>query len=282
MTPFFPTRPPQDRLARLGIVLDADARAASLARVCDRAGIDIVWLGERDHLDEAPSLATVIGRADEIALSLGRASLGLLSGPEDGPDLLGTATATRGLTEAGRLEVAIPSGVHLGSWTAVEPRMPRSVVIRDLADVAAALLVADDIVLPSWRVDDLGTAADRVREAAAASGRDPSTLGVAALLPVAIGKTRAEAAARVAADPIFGLVGDPARTGIFGTLGECQDRVAALARAGITDLRCIIPSTHDVDDVIVQLAAITMGTPVVAAHDGRPALDIAGPDASAG
>ena len=52
---FFPTRPPQGRLARLGVVLDADARAASLARLCDRAGIDIVWLAERDRLDEAPS-----------------------------------------------------------------------------------------------------------------------------------------------------------------------------------------------------------------------------------
>jgi alkanesulfonate monooxygenase SsuD/methylene tetrahydromethanopterin reductase-like flavin-dependent oxidoreductase (luciferase family) len=255
---FFPTRPPPGRLARLGVVLDADARAASLAHTCDRAGIDIVWLAERGRLDEAPSLATVIGRADAIAASLERASLGLLSGPQDGPDLLGTATATRGLTEAGRLEVAIPSGVHLGTWATVEPRIARSVVIRDLASIPAALAVADDIVLPAWHVADLESAAERVRTAATKSGRDPSTVGVAALLPVAIGRTPAEAVSLIAADPIFELVGDPATTGIFGTLETCQDRVTALARAGITDLRCIIPSTLDIDDVIAQLAAITV------------------------
>ena len=129
-----------------------------------------------------------------------------------------------------------------------------------MADVPAALAVADDIVLPAWPNTDLETAADEVRAEAAEIGRDPSTLGVAALLPVSIGRTQAEADARVAADPIFRLVGDPATVGIFGTLEECQDRVIALAHAGITDLRCIVPATLDVHDVIAQLTAITVGT----------------------
>ena len=269
MTPFFPTRPPVGRLARLGIVLDADERAASLAQLCDRAGIDVVWLADRNAIDAAPSLASVMRWADEIAPSLERASLGLLAGPEDGPDLLGTATTTRALAVAERLEVAVPAGQHLGSWTAVEPRLRRSVVIRDLADLPAALQVADDIVLPAWRIADLETAADVARAEATAAGRDPSTLGVAALLPVSIGRTKAEAVARVAADPVFELVGDPAAVGIFGTLATCQDRVTALARAGITDLRCIVPATSDVQDVIAELAAITVGTTdVLAPPDG--------------
>ncbi len=48
--------------------------------------------------------------------------------------------------------------------------------------------------------------------------------------------------------------------GLFGTLEECQDRVIALAHAGISDLRCILPATPDVHDVIAQLTAVTIGT----------------------
>ncbi len=66
--------------------------------------------------------------------------------------------------------------------------------------------------------------------------------------------------ARVVADPVFGRMGHPAENGIFGTLEACQDRVIALAHAGITDLRCVVPATHDAHDVIAQLTSITVGT----------------------
>ncbi len=260
MMSFLPTRPPSGRLARLGIVLDADERAASLARLCDRAGIDIVWLVDRSRLDADPSLAPVAERAGEIAGMLERSSLGLMIGPTDDSDPLGGSTSMRSLADAGRLEVSGPAGVDLATWTAPMPRLRRSIVIRDMADVPAALRIADDIVLPAWRFADLETATDEVRAEANEAGRDPATLGVAALLPVSIGRTQAEADARVAADPIFALVGDPAATGIFGTLEECQDRVIALAHAGITDLRCVVPATVDVHDVIAQLTSITVGT----------------------
>jgi alkanesulfonate monooxygenase SsuD/methylene tetrahydromethanopterin reductase-like flavin-dependent oxidoreductase (luciferase family) len=260
MTPFAPTLPPRGRLARLGIVLDADERAGSLARLCDRAGIDIIWLVERDRLDAEPSLASVIERADEIAGSLERVSLGLMIGPDDDPALLAGSTAVQALVGAGRVEFAFPYGMDMVRWTALRPRARRSVVIRNLADVQAALDIADDVALLAWHIADLETASDEVRAEAAEAGRDPSTLGVAAFMPVSIGRTQAEADARVAADPIFGLVGNPAEFGIFGTLEECQDRVIALAHAGVTDLRCIVPSTLDVHDVIAQLTAITVGT----------------------
>jgi alkanesulfonate monooxygenase SsuD/methylene tetrahydromethanopterin reductase-like flavin-dependent oxidoreductase (luciferase family) len=260
MTSFSPTLPPRGRLARLGIVLDADERAASLARLCDRAGIDIIWLVERSRLDADSSMASVVERADEIAGLLERASLGLMVGPDDDPEILGHAAAVQALLAAGRLELAFPFGVDIGLWTARQPGPRRSVLIRDLADVPPALEIADDIALPAWHVADLETASDEVRAEATEAGRDPSTLGVAAVLPVSIGRTQAEADARVAADPIFELVGNPAEVGIFGTLEECQDRVIALAHAGITDLRCIVPATLDVHDVIAQLTAITVGT----------------------
>lgn len=61
-------------------------------------------------------------------------------------------------------------------------------------------------------------------------------------------------------DPDFIRFGHPAEIGIFGTLEECQDRVIALAHAGITDLRCVVPATPDVHDVIAQLTSMTIGT----------------------
>ncbi len=99
-----------------------------------------------------------------------------------------------------------------------------------------------------------------MRAESADAGRDPATLGVAALVPVSIGRTEAEASARADADPVFRAIGHPREVGIFGTLEECQDRVIALAHAGIADLRCILPGTPDVHDVIAQLTSMTIGT----------------------
>jgi hypothetical protein len=135
-----------------------------------------------------------------------------------------------------------------------------SVVVRSGAELGPLLEVADDIVLSAWHHQDLETAADEARAAAVDAGRDPASLGVAALVPVSVGRTDAEASARADMDPDFARFGHPAAIGIFGTLEECQDRVIALAHAGITDLRCVVPATPDVHDLIAQLTAMTIGT----------------------
>src|SRR2546425_3619178 len=47
---FRPTLPPHGRLARLGLVLDtrnARGRLAEIARMCDDAGIDALWVRDR-------------------------------------------------------------------------------------------------------------------------------------------------------------------------------------------------------------------------------------------
>jgi hypothetical protein len=80
-------------------------------------------------------------------------------------------------------------------------------------------------------------------------------------LPVSIGRTTAEAHARRALDPNFGGWGDPMECGLFGTLEDCQVQVARLARSGIVDLRCVLPDTHDVHDVMAQLTAVAIGDP---------------------
>ncbi len=78
-------------------------------------------------------------------------------------------------------------------------------------------------------------------------------------LPVSIGRTAAEAHARRALDPGFGGRGDPMGIGLFGALEDCQAQVARLAQQGIVDLRCVLPDTQDVHDVMAQLTAVAIG-----------------------
>lgn len=78
-------------------------------------------------------------------------------------------------------------------------------------------------------------------------------------IPVSIGRTAAEAAARVHDGDVGGL-GHPAEHGIFGTLADGQAAVAELAADGISDLRCAVPDVPDLPDVIAQLSAIAVGS----------------------
>ena len=78
-------------------------------------------------------------------------------------------------------------------------------------------------------------------------------------LPVSIGRTAAEASARVQNGDVGGL-GDPADGGIFGTLADGQAAVAQLAADGVVDLRCAVPDGPDLPDVIAQLSAIAVGS----------------------
>jgi alkanesulfonate monooxygenase SsuD/methylene tetrahydromethanopterin reductase-like flavin-dependent oxidoreductase (luciferase family) len=227
--------------------------------LCDRAGINIAWLADRAGLADRRGGASAAD-AERLVEVLERAALGLFIDDRSDLDALDRSSPFASLVLTGRFDATWHAGRTAVAPMPDIPRTRRGVILDDLADVTGALGLADDVVLPAWRFPDLETAADEVRAEALEAGRDPSDLGVAAIVPVSIGRTRAEAEARVAADPVFAVVGDPAEIGIFGTLEECQDRVIALAHAGIADLRCIIPATLDVHDVIAQLTAITMGT----------------------
>jgi hypothetical protein len=79
-------------------------------------------------------------------------------------------------------------------------------------------------------------------------------------LAASVGRTAAEALARIEADPRLRGRNDPRHGGLFGTLEDCQARVAELARAGVSELRCWLPETPDIHDVIAQLAAVGVGT----------------------
>ena len=271
---FDPTRPPPRRLVRLGVVFDGRTAAGPLpplARMCERAGIEIVWVADPvsgtaivGDLDAWPVAAGLLGTMATTAVGA------MVARRRDLPDLVELVDA--------RMRAEPPVGVRLElglldfDGQARDARFlrdtlsARGVRVRLSADaksggqLATLLEVADDIVLSAWHTPDLETAADEARAAALGTGRDPASLGVAALVPVSVGRTDAEAAARAQMDPDFARFGHPAEIGIFGTLEECQDRVIALAHAGITDLRCVLPATPDIHDVIAQLTAMTIGT----------------------
>lgn len=274
MTPFDPTRPPQRRLMRLGVVFDGRTPASAvppLARMCDRAGIDVVWVadpvrgtaltGDTDAWPLAASLLRTPRTTTVGALLDGRRGVGELL------DLV-RATLRKRPPVASSFELGLiveeghePDVVALRAGLAsVGVRARLSVIAAFRGPVDSLLGVADDVVLSAWHTSDLETAAEDVRAAAIDAGRDPASLGVAALVPVSVGRTDAEASARAHMDPDFARFGHPSDIGIFGTLEECQDRVIALAHAGITDLRCVLPATPDIHDVIAQLTAMTIGT----------------------
>ncbi len=256
--PFAPPPIPAGRLARLGVVLDIAAPldvVQRLAILCDRAGIDAVWLADRLHIDRPGEWLDASAAAAVAGAACARARLGVAvaSTPHGGEnDLPSRAPAAA--------QELMLSGIGAGLRTVDSAPLRVSVILDDPDDLQALLDEADDVVLPSWRFPDLETAADEVRARARDGGRDPTTLGVAVLLPVSIGRTQAEAEARADPDELFARIGHPDEYGIFGTLEECQDRVIALRHAGISDLRCMLPATEDLHDVIAQLTAITIGS----------------------
>lgn len=248
--PFAPPPIPAGRLARLGVVLDIAQPMQALrgqAILCDRAGIDAVWLADRMHIDSPGMWLDGTAGAVVVATTCARARLGVAVAPGAGDES----------------PIVAPSAaqeVMLSGVASADRRVVRvSALLESLDDLLALLAQVDDIVLPSWRFPDLETAADEVRARSLEGGRDPSTLGVAALLPVSIGRTQAEAEVRADHDALFMRVGHPRDVGIFGTLEECQDRVIALRHAGISDLRCLLPASDDVHDVIAQITAMTVG-----------------------
>jgi alkanesulfonate monooxygenase SsuD/methylene tetrahydromethanopterin reductase-like flavin-dependent oxidoreductase (luciferase family) len=270
---FTPASGPPGRLARLGVVLDGslpEALLRSVAVMAERVGMDAIWIADRvDRVgdawaDDAWPLARI------VAPALTRARIGAMVAPDRRPaEALAHAALALSIDLGRPVELGVQGGnpaavayaVALRRALKIDPGRIRLSAESASGAVAAELIdTVDDLVLPGWTFDDLETASDEARAASQEYGRPATSLGIAALLPVSIGRTGAEAAVRADGDPIFGLLGHPRDIGIFGTLEECQDRVIALAHAGITDLRCVVPRAPDVHDVLAQLTAVTVGT----------------------
>ncbi len=243
----------ETRRARLGALLTVGFRPpavlAAMAGTLDAASggrleltLSPGWL-EREHLAfgfDFPDADVRVARLEQYAAVL-RA---LLSGG---------AVAVGGQTDAGDAELGVASPQPGGPPISVEALTPRQMEV--------ATRLADDVVILAPAVKDVDAAVAAVRRACELAGRDPQTLGIALEVPVSIGRTHAEAIARAASEPLFEATGPPSEVGIFGTLEECQERVIHLAHAGVADLRCLLPNSPDVHDVIAQLTAVAVGSP---------------------
>jgi hypothetical protein len=267
MAAFQPTLAPPGRLVRLGVVLDARGRGGRMtevARMCDRAGIGAVWMDDSAPPGPPPATPDPLGGLRDLVPVVARARLGaIVAGGRPLAALDGLPVERLELTllgdardEVDRLRGGFGDG-RPRPTVAVEVGDPERLDRDRLAWLAE---VADDVLVAAADVDRVAEQARVVRELFALAGRDPAGLGVAVRLPVSIGRTVAEAAARWDAEPAFAGLGPPTRAGVFGTLEQCHDRVLALAHAGVTDLRCVLPDAPDVHDVIAQATAMTVGT----------------------
>jgi hypothetical protein len=107
--------------------------------------------------------------------------------------------------------------------------------------------------ISSWPGRDLS---DLLR----ATARPPTAPGLVLDVPVSVGRTQTEAAARAASDPVFAATGTPQGTGLYGRLEDVQAQVAVLAAAGVGELCCILPA-EDLLDHLAQLATVAVGHP---------------------
>jgi hypothetical protein len=78
-------------------------------------------------------------------------------------------------------------------------------------------------------------------------------------IPVSIGRTMGEAAARAQREPRFAGDRHPSRAGIFGTFERAQEEVLALAEASADGLIVDLPLERDVADVLAQVKALVVG-----------------------
>jgi alkanesulfonate monooxygenase SsuD/methylene tetrahydromethanopterin reductase-like flavin-dependent oxidoreductase (luciferase family) len=275
---------PPGRLVRLGLMLDAcrpPQLLQQIARMGERARLDAIWT--RD----APPAATEAYRPYDAwtvlvlaSTVVGRIRLGaVLDATLRDPEQVAVMARTLAVTTTGGVQVSLAheAGGGLDHYAArirdalkthqvgAGPQAPPDAPIRVGVevktgdDVAAAVSLADDLVIPAWAVDDVDDLITAVRAGAQSAGRNLDTFGIAVEIPVSPGRTATEARARAELDAGFRAFGGTDRARIVGTLEQCQDRVIELAHAGVSELRCILPGTEDVHDVIAQLTAIAVG-----------------------
>jgi len=238
-----------------------------VAKMCDRAGIDALWVADHPTLEADGSRLEAWTALVLAGLDASRARLGaMVRPPLRPPATLAAMARTLDVAVGGRVEIGLRSvGEHVEEYARTLRELlpggpPLSVEITDPRAIDVAARVADDVVIPASALQDVSALIAQIRAGCAAARRDPAGLGIAVEVPVSIGRTSAEARARASDEPLFREIGHPAAFGIFGTLEQCQARAIELADLGVTDLRCILPNTPDVHDAIAQLTAIVLGT----------------------
>src|SRR6266545_2327793 len=265
-----PTVAPPGRLVRLGVVLDTRnpiERLLEVARMCDRAGIGALWVEDVEEAGVGPAPAAGVGDAgDDVPRLDAWTALALLAGEVRSARIgavldaaawpatrLARMAATLGALTGGRFELTLRGSAAsaAGAVRAFREALAATTVPAALAPPAEPAAAGPAVLL----------AAGGPAYGAVALPAEPATIGVqlaAAAAPAAGGVAGAQA--RWQAEPAFAALGASEQAGLFGTLEQCHDRVVALAHAGVSDLRCLLPNAIDIHDVIAQLTAMTIGS----------------------
>jgi hypothetical protein len=163
---------------------------------------------------------------------------------------------------AGRLGYA---AIHVPPEAAARPGF-----IEGLSQAARPALVVVDAPVPDQAGGEEGESAavmgvvranDRAEVAAVrqAMTRAGVSRPLLVAVPVSIGRTMGEAAARAQREPRFAGDRHPSRAGIFGTFERAQEEVLALAEAGADGLIVDLPLERDAADVLAQVKALVVG-----------------------
>ena len=161
-----------------------------------------------------------------------------------------------GLPPAQALAIATMAG-RLGFSAVHLPDPSETGDLDRLAAAAAPALVVTDFpadALGLVRTNDPGLVAEVRAELDAAGETRPLLVAV----PISVGRTLSEAAARADLEPRF-AERHPREAGIFGPFEQAQEQVLALARAGADGLVLDVPLAHDVSDVLAQIRALVVG-----------------------
>ena len=216
------------------------------------------------------STAAMVGSMDTVVD--GRIELGVAAGwyekehvgvglpfPDAAARIEEMGRFARVLTKLAKGESLTDGGTTLG-MPSPQPAGPSlTLEARGKRQLAIAIEIADNVLLPTRPMPEIEAMVNAARSAAAEGNRDPETLGFAVQLPVSVGRTNAESDVRVEIDDILAQM-DTRAIGIHGDLERCQDIMIELAHLGIGEVRCVLPNTADIDDVIAQLSATTVGT----------------------
>jgi hypothetical protein len=207
-------------------------------------GISLV-LNERHDVHMAAALAR-------------RAGIGRVwtapDGPLEGDDLVGVICHRGVLPPPTARHVWIRQQWSDSTCALVADRVAAGVeVSADADDVSAAGILAQ-AAIPVLSLPTLdATLRSATVVCALIDAGTPQRL--AAVIAVSPGRTSAEAHARVRLDPDFAQTAS-VTCAIVGTLEDCQQAVAALFEAGVSDVRMSIPATPDFADVLAQLATL--------------------------
>ena len=232
-------------------------RQGHIAHLAGRLGYRAVWLPVDAEAGVDPDVL------DLLALAARPARLGVLpSGPAD--------SVARWLAITGEVLVEVPDQPDDAAREALMAAAGGPGAWRQRVHTADLDLDSAGHVVHAPTREAAHLALARAVRARFDVGGSAADYPLVVALPVSIGRTMSEAAARALRDPALAEHGDPREAGLFGTLEQAQEQALALARAGADGIRATLADEADVADLLAQLRSVAVGpTPLLHARDHR-------------